>query len=33
MLKDEPIEIWGDPDQSRDYIFIDDLSLIFRTPI
>tara|TARA_Y100001936_G_C16081437_1_gene678178 strand:- start:2254 stop:3189 length:936 start_codon:yes stop_codon:yes gene_type:complete len=30
MLKDEPIEIWGDPDQSRDYIFIDDLSLIFQ---
>ena len=21
MLKDEPIEIWGDPDQSRDYIY------------
>jgi UDP-glucose 4-epimerase len=30
ILKDEPIEIWGNPNQSRDYIFIDDLCSLFN---
>ncbi len=29
ILKDEPVEVWGDGSAVRDYIYIDDLSKIF----
>ena len=29
LLKDEPVEVWGDGSAVRDYIYIDDLSKIF----
>lgn len=30
ILKDEPVEVWGDGSAVRDYIYIDDLAEIFR---
>ena len=30
ILKDEPVEVWGDGSAVRDYIYIDDLAQIFR---